>query len=79
MNRRSARRRQLTLTVAVLFAVVIGLLPQALPGVETPTASAHNLQTKMVYMFLDQDTQALLDTRISGPWTPGTPVSSGWR
>ena len=74
MNRRSARRRQLTLTIAVLFAVVVGLFPQALPGVETPAASAHNLQTKMVYMFLDEPSQALLDTRLAGPWTPGNPI-----
>ncbi len=61
---------------AMILALILGMAPQALPGVETPTAEAHNLQTKMVYMFLDPDTQSMLDNRIAGPpaWTPGTPL-----
>lgn len=43
------------------------MAPQALPGVDVPTASAHNLQTKMVYMSFDPNTQAMLDARIAGP------------
>lgn len=40
-----------------------------------PTAvTAHNLQTKMVYMFVDPTTQTLLDNRINGGWVPGTPL-----
>jgi uncharacterized repeat protein (TIGR01451 family) len=60
----------------MILALILGMAPQALPGVETPTAEAHNLQTKMVYMFLDPDTQSMLDNRIAGPpaWTPGTPL-----
>ena len=34
--------------------------------VVTSGAVAHNLQTKMVYMFFDPDTQTMLDARIDG-------------
>jgi hypothetical protein len=44
----------LTFGVMVVFAIVAG------------SATAHNLQTKMVYMFFDPDTQQLLDDRIDG-------------
>jgi hypothetical protein len=44
----------LTFAVMIIFAIVAGV------------ASAHNLQTKMVYMFFDPDTQAMLDDRIDG-------------
>ena len=49
-------------------------------------ALAHNLQTRMAYMYLDEATQACIDARIanapvpngcqalSSAWTPGTPV-----
>ena len=78
--KRSRPRLQLTLRIAVLFAVLVGLVIQALPGMETTTALAHNLQTKIVYMFLDQDAQDLLDIRIADPsWVPGTPIlQAGW-
>jgi uncharacterized repeat protein (TIGR01451 family) len=41
----------------------------------TGQVEAHNLQTKMVYMFLDPDTQAVLDNRIAGndPSIQGAP------
>ncbi|MBK7781193.1 MAG: DUF11 domain-containing protein [Ardenticatenia bacterium] len=45
-----------------------------LPGMEPTAVTAHNLQTKMVYMFVDPTTQTLLDNRINGGWVPGTPL-----
>jgi len=44
------------ITLAVMFAFLIA----------TGGAVAHNLQTKMVYMFFDPDTQEMLDERIAG-------------
>ncbi|HSN73505.1 MAG TPA: SdrD B-like domain-containing protein, partial [Anaerolineae bacterium] len=58
--------RSRVLYLSMILALVLSIVPQALPGVETPTAEAHNLQTKMVYMFPDPDTQAFLDARIAG-------------
>ena len=60
------RRKPVALYVAYSGSV-LSLAPQALPGIDVPTASAHNLQTKMVYMFFDPNTQAMLDARIAGP------------
>ncbi len=52
-----------------------------LPGTSAPTASAHNLQTRMVYMFFDPETQACLDARLGGtPLPPGCPpLPPGWQ
>ena len=53
--------------LVVLQAFFMGFGPMA--------AHAHNLQTKMVYMFFDPDTQAFLDARMEDPsWVPGTPL-----
>ena len=69
------RRKPVALYVAIILAMVLSLAPQVIPGVQTPTAEAHNLQTKMVYMFFDPNTQTMLDTRIASPgWTPPTPL-----
>ena len=57
-----------------ILSLLVSLFPQVV-GQPVPTASAHNLQTKMVYMFFDPNTQTMLDTRIAGPsWTPPTPL-----
>ncbi|MCB0073919.1 MAG: DUF11 domain-containing protein, partial [Caldilineaceae bacterium] len=53
---------------------VLTLLPGLVPFIDTPVASAHNLDQRMVYMFFDPDTQATLDARIAGGWVPGTPL-----
>lgn len=78
MNRSHTHRsphRQRILTIAMLLAIVLSLFPQALPGVDVPPASAHNLQTRNVYAYFDPDTQAMLDARIGSPgWTPPTPL-----
>jgi hypothetical protein len=53
--------------VATLVALICSIvLPIMAPGFAAPTASAHNLQTKMVGMFFDNTTQDMLDTRIAG-------------
>ena len=65
-------------SMVALAAPLVGLL--------SLDASAHNLQTRMAYMYLDEATQACIDARIantpvpdgcqalSPAWTPGTPV-----
>lgn len=74
----TVRNRQLrsrVLYVSMILALILSILPQALPGVETPTAEAHNLQTRMVYTFFDPETRQLLDTRMADPgWAPPTPL-----
>ena len=68
-------RRKWAIHFALLIAMISSLFPSFIPGLETPTASAHNLDATAVYVFLDPATQALIDARIaSGTWTPGTPV-----
>ena len=59
-------------------------LAAPLMGLLSLDASAHNLQTRMAYMYLDEATQACIDARIantpvpdgcqalSPAWTPGT-------
>ncbi|MFO1430472.1 MAG: SdrD B-like domain-containing protein [Candidatus Competibacteraceae bacterium] len=78
MIERCLRLFKPTLLLPMLVGMTIGLLGGA------PVAQAHNLQTHMVYMFLDKDTQDCLDARIAGTtpttcaalpgWTPGTPI-----
>jgi hypothetical protein len=45
--------------------MVGAILLGAVLGLHVPVAQAHNLQTKMVYMFFDDATQAMLDARIA--------------
>ncbi|MBM4460398.1 MAG: DUF11 domain-containing protein, partial [Chloroflexi bacterium] len=70
---RRSRSGPQILYLAMIMALVLSFAPQAVPGFEVSTAHAHNLQTKMVYMYFDPDTQALLDNRIAGldPGYPG--------
>ena len=74
-RRTSKLQRRMTWTgLLTILSLLVSLFPQVV-GQPMPTASAHNLQTKMVYMFFDPNTQAMLDTRIAGPtWTPPTPL-----
>lgn len=83
MKRRAshvAPRRPVWMAIAAVLALLFNLGQGILPGVTAPVASAHNLQTKMVYMYFDPDTQTLLDNRIAGLDTgypgfgPGSPL-----
>ena len=69
------KKRLLWINVAVIAALFLSLAQGLIPGTTVPIAYAHNLQTKMVYMFFDPDTQAVLDARMEDPlWVPGTPL-----
>jgi uncharacterized repeat protein (TIGR01451 family) len=57
----------------MILALVLSIVPQALPGAGVPAAEAHNLQTRMVYMFFDPETQDMLDGRAATA-LPGTPM-----
>jgi len=60
-----------SLLLAVVVSLLLSLFPPAIPGLEVPTAYAHNLQTRMVSMFMDPATQAILDARMAAPgWSP---------
>ncbi len=81
MSTRQARLfRARVLYLSMILALVLSVVPQALPGVEVPAAEAHNLQTRMVYMFFDPDTQACLDARLEGTALPAgcAPLPIGW-
>ncbi len=69
----SDKRRQRWVSVALLLALLLNIFP-AMFGSNVPIASAHNLDSRMVYMFFDPATQTLLDNRIAGGWVPGTPL-----
>ena len=76
MSATSPRSRRSTLRVLAAF-VAMGLLW----NVFAPSpVSAHNLQTRMVYMFLDPSAQACLDARIAGGSLPAgcAPLPGGW-
>ena len=53
-------RRRVSVLAGALVALSV-----LLPGMEPTAVTAHNLQTKMVYMFVDPTTQTLLDNRIN--------------
>ncbi|MBT8115690.1 MAG: hypothetical protein KJP04_09920, partial [Arenicella sp.] len=63
--------KQVGALIGGLFGVVSGLF---LFAASTTSVESHNLQTRMVYMFLDPDTQQFLDARIDGGHPPGTPL-----
>ena len=72
---RRRTRRSAWFAIIVILSLIVGMAPDILPGVEAPTASAHNLQTRMVYMYMDPATQAMLDARMAAPgWAPPTPL-----
>ena len=58
-----------------------GLLLIAGLQMRAPVAFAHNLQTRMVYMFFDADTQACIDARLEGTPLPAgcAGLPSGWQ
>ena len=71
---RVAGRRMTLLGIATILSLLVSLFPQ-IAGLPVSTASAHNLQTRMVYMFFDPDTQTMLDNRMANPlWTPPDPL-----
>ncbi|MCB0215369.1 MAG: hypothetical protein KDH92_01955, partial [Chloroflexi bacterium] len=73
-GRRAARRRPLTRLVLALFAaLMLATLPAASPHGVLPIVSAHNLNQRMVYLFFDPATKALLDARIP-TLTPPEPL-----
>lgn len=76
-----SKRRLRWLNVAAILAMLLGVLPfnvqlpGPLPDLGPETASAHNLDSTMVSMFFDPDTQAMLDNRIATEsWSPPTPL-----
>ena len=69
-----AQRRMAGLAIITILSLLISLFPQVI-GAPVPMASAHNLQTRMVSMFLDPTTQTMLDGRMAAPgWTPPDPL-----
>ena len=74
-RRASKLQRRMTWTgLLTILSLIVSLFPQVV-GSPMPTASAHNLQTRMVSMFMDSATQAVLDARMSNPgWTPPDPL-----
>ena len=66
-HRLSVRWARVSLLAVLFAAVVLASL------YVVPVALGHNLQTKMVYMFFDPVTQAMLDARIP-TITPPTPL-----
>jgi hypothetical protein len=71
---RGTQRRMALLGIATILSLLVSLFPQVV-GQPLPAASAHNLQTRMVYMFFDPDTQTMLDNRMANPlWTPPDPL-----
>ena len=69
------RRRMALLSIAMILAMLWSFVPQTLPGLQTPVASAHNLNASAVYVFFDPDTQAHLDNLIATNQRPvGQPL-----
>ncbi len=68
------RRRLALVSIATILSLLLSMFPQV-AGLPMPAASAHNLQTRMVYMFMDPATQQMLDDRMAAPsWTPPDPL-----
>lgn len=66
-------RRALWVNLTLVLVMVLSLLQGVIPGTPEPDpVSAHNLQTRMVYMFFDPATQACIDARMEG-----TPLPAG--
>ncbi len=74
-NRTHHSRMSMALSLAMILAMALNFLPGIVPGTQAPTAEAHNLQTRMVSMFLDAATQKMLDDRMADPgWSPPDPL-----
>lgn len=83
---RMMTRRALWVNLTLVMVMVLSLLQGVIPGTPEPDpVSAHNLQTRMVYMFFDPATQACIDARMEGTdlpagcqplvdWEPGDPI-----
>jgi len=67
-------KRLAWVNIIMVLVLMMGFLQGGLPGMLEPVA-AHNLQTRMVSMFMDDATQAMLDARMAAPgWTPPDPL-----
>ncbi len=72
--RSRVERRMALVGIATILSLLLSMFPQVM-GLPMPAASAHNLQTRMVYMFMDPATQQMLDDRMTAPgWTPPDPL-----
>ncbi len=70
-----SHRSYALLALATVLALLVSMLPEVIPGAPAPTATAHNLQTRAISMFMDPASQALLDNRMAAPgWTPPDPL-----
>ena len=75
-NYRRSSRRSSWITLLVIAAMILNLFPDVVPGVRAPQVQAHNLQTRLVSMFMDPTTQNILDARIASPTWPRPTHSS---
>ena len=57
-HKRSNTSRLAWVALATILALFLNLAQGILPGTSAPAAQAHNLQTRMVYMYMDPATQA---------------------
>ena len=60
-----ANRKLAWTGIITILALILTMFPQVVPGGSLPSASAHNLNQSMVYMFFDPDTQKVLDLRAA--------------
>jgi len=68
-------RRSGLLSLLIVVAILLAQVAYIVPVGQIPPVQAHNLQTRMVYMFFDPETQAMLDARMaSGTWAPPDPL-----
>lgn len=82
-------RRLRWINLALILAMVVSLfpwqltLPGPLPDLGPETASAHNLDAGVVYVYFDENTQKMIDDRILGldpcfpSYTPPDPILKG--
>ncbi|MBW6467239.1 MAG: DUF11 domain-containing protein, partial [Brevefilum sp.] len=67
MSKKFRSAYQVFMALITLTSMVLGLFTEILPFFTTvDTVSAHNLQTKMSYMFFDSETQDFLESRMAG-------------
>ena len=74
-RRASKLQRRMTWTgLLTILSLIVSLFPQVV-GSPMPTASAHNLNASVVYVYFDANTQAYLDGLIATNQRPaGTPL-----
>lgn len=69
-------RRRAAMHLVMILVLIVGMFQGFVPGTsQVEDVSAHNLQTRMVSMYLDAATQAFLDARMASPtWNPPDPL-----